>query len=235
MSTPAKIVPAQPQARSKLGLILVVGFVLALVAGALFAALADWVLDDKTISVDEQFGAWLLSTATPTRSLILFNITQLANSSVVAVGLALACGVLWRRGRKRHAVLLLVVVVGAGLLNVLLKGIFVRPRPDFADTYYRESGFSFPSGHAMLGVVFYGMLAYAIGKILTTRRTRLVLAVVAVVLALVIGFSRIYLGVHYLSDVVAGWSAGACWLAACIVADEAMFYRHERDKPSEAG
>ncbi len=230
MSTPAQpqVVPAHPEARGKLGLILVVGFVLALGAGALFAAIADGVLDDKTVLLDEQFGTWLLSTATPTRSLILFTLTQLAGLPVVVISTCVASGLLWRNGRRRHAVLLLVAVAGAGVLNVLLKGIFVRPRPTFPDIYYQEIGFSFPSGHAMLSVVLYGTLAYVIGKTLPSRRARIVLAVGAAIIALIIGFSRIYLGVHYLSDVLAGWSAGLCWLAACILADEFVAMRFQR-------
>ena len=225
---PSNIVPAQPQARNTLGLILIVGFVLALAAGAAFAVLADWVLDDRTVRVDEWFGAWLLSTTTPTRSLILFTITQFAGVWVVGVATLVTCALLWRRGHKRHAVLLLISVVGAGVLNILLKAIFVRPRPEFVDSYYRELGFSFPSGHSMLSVVFYGMLAYAMGRLLTVRRQRIALALGAAILALAIGFSRLYLGVHYLSDVLAGWAAGVCWLTACILADEMIFYRRER-------
>ena len=239
------IVPVQDEARGRLGLIVVIGFIVALVAGIAFAAIAEAVLEKETVLLDQTFGAWVLGTATPITSAIAFNITQLGSTPVVAIGLVVACVVLVYTGRRRAALMLLTAVVGGTVLNLLLKEIFVRPRPSFTNTYYQEVGFAFPSGHAMLSVVFYGALAYVIGnrptgpigggKSLLTRHARVALAIVAVAVALIVGFSRIYLGVHYLTDVLAGWMAGTCWLVTCIAADKFIEAWHERRLQNKFG
>ena len=104
-------------------------------------------------------------------------------------------------------------------LNMILKDIFLRPRPDFSLAFLHASGFSFPSGHAMNSTAFYGMIAYLI--IITYRDWKVkTLAIIAWLgLSILIGFSRIYLGVHYFTDVAAGWAAGVLWLTICILGE----------------
>ncbi len=103
---------------------------------------------------------------------------------------------------------------GGIALNPLLKRIFARPWPFLAH--------SFPSGHAMFAVIAYGLLAYFALSKLDNQVTRVVVVVGTVTLVLLIGLSRIYLGVHYVSDVVGGFAIGAVWLMACITATEAI-------------
>lgn len=110
---------------------------------------------------------------------------------------------------------LLVCLGGATLLNILLKHLFGRSRPELLRVV-EAAGFSFPSGHAMVSLCFYGMLAFLIARCLQRWRWRLAAAMLAVLLAAAIGISRVYLGVHYPTDVVAGYSAGAMWLAFCV-------------------
>lgn len=102
------------------------------------------------------------------------------------------------------------------MLNVLLKNFFLRPRPDFPNAYYHESGYSFPSGHAMLSVLFYGMTAYLIASQSLSWKMQVRLWITAITLSLLIGFSRIFLGVHFLTDVLGGWAAGTVWLVVCM-------------------
>ena len=130
----------------------------------------------------------------------------------------------WRR-RWLHLAALLAAMVSGVALNLTLKYAFVRPRPEFANAYYHETGFSFPSGHAMLAVVFYGLLAYLLVCTIPRWKWQAIFVLGAATLALLIGFSRLYLGVHYLTDVLGGWAAGSLWLAACITATEAAQYR----------
>jgi undecaprenyl-diphosphatase len=106
---------------------------------------------------------------------------------------------------------------GAGLLTFVLKNIIQRPRPVGAETYLYGMTFSFPSGHALGSLVGYGMLAYVIGSTwVSSARGRVRLAIATAALILAIGISRLYLGVHYFSDVVAGYAVGILWLSVCI-------------------
>jgi membrane-associated phospholipid phosphatase len=114
-------------------------------------------------------------------------------------------------------------VAGSAILNKLLKGLFQRPRPHFAHPLVVETSYSLPSGHAMESFVAYGMLTY-LAVLLWLRRweTRVAAVCGAALLVVLIGFSRMYLGVHYFSDVVAGYAAGGVWLGALITGAETM-------------
>jgi undecaprenyl-diphosphatase len=102
---------------------------------------------------------------------------------------------------------------GGALLNTGLKSVFHRARPTFASEF-PVSSWSFPSGHAMDSLIGYGLLAYWLGERFPHRR--FIIRYAAAALILLIGFARIYLGVHYLSDVIAGFAAGTLWLTVCI-------------------
>lgn len=130
----------------------------------------------------------------------------------------------WQKQWQQIGVL--VLSVGGGvLLNLLLKNIFQRPRPDFSNVFYHESGYSFPSGHAMLSVLFYGITAYLIVKEGFSWKTRIRSISAAFTLSLLIGFSRIFLGVHYLTDVLGGWAAGLTWFTVCALLYEMITFQ----------
>lgn len=107
-------------------------------------------------------------------------------------------------------------LAGAGLLDLALKRVFHRTRPTWDVPLVAVQGWSFPSGHAIGSLVAYGMLAYVLVREAHRRRQRLGVIACATLLILLIGLSRMYLGVHYFSDVMGGYAAGAVWLAACI-------------------
>ncbi len=122
---------------------------------------------------------------------------------------------------------------GASVLNSILKAIIHRPRPVYAAAYLHTYTYSFPSGHAMGSLIGYGMLAYLLIVLWTERRsTRLGVIAVTAVLVLAIGMSRLYLGVHYFSDVVGGFAAGVVWLSACVSGLEIA--RRQRNRNSHA-
>ena len=122
--------------------------------------------------------------------------------------------VLYRRRHLVEAALLPVVLGGAELLNLILKLSFHRARPEVG--FVHLGTYSFPSGHAMMSTAAYGALAYLAWGHLHSRRHHLLLLAGTVVLVALICFSRLYLGVHYLSDVLAGVAGGAFWLAVSI-------------------
>jgi undecaprenyl-diphosphatase len=116
----------------------------------------------------------------------------------------------------------LVAVLGGEALNLLLKDLFARPRPYFERPLQVETSYSFPSGQAMESLVVYGVIAYFAVLTLRGRGKRAVSAGGAAVLVVLIGFSRLYLGAHYFSDVAGGFAAGGAWLSAVITGWEAM-------------
>jgi len=122
-------------------------------------------------------------------------------------------------------------LVGDPVILNILKWSIRRPRPEFAAPFLHDFSYSFPSGHAMNSTIVYGMLAYTLVTVCTRRSAaRIGIVVFFVLLVLGIGFSRLYLGVHYFSDVLGGFVVGIAWLAACIVFTETSQRRQETEK-----
>ncbi len=121
---------------------------------------------------------------------------------------------LWHNHRHREATSLGLATVGAVGLNYLLKEVFARARPALWDYIVHAVHYSFPSGHAMVSTAVYGYIGYVLAKEFPQWRKPIVAATVALILA--IGFSRLYLGVHWPTDVLVGYAAGLLWLIVCI-------------------
>jgi membrane-associated phospholipid phosphatase len=156
-------------------------------------------------------------------------VISLAGSAFLLVaGPALALALAWRR-RWRDLILLTLAVGGGKLVNLLLKLLFARPRPAWSHPLAMLTSASFPSGHAMQSVIFYGLLGYLVIPRIASWRARVWTVVAGVVLVLLIGLSRLYLGVHYLIDVLAGYAAGVVWLAFSITGVETV-WRYRRDR-----
>ena len=121
---------------------------------------------------------------------------------------------LWLRQRNYRAMLFVLLTIAAGnVLNQLLKKWVERPRPEIVD---QLSSYSFPSGHAMTGILYLLTIAYLLSEVLRNQRTILLVWIVALVLACLIGLSRIAESRHFASDVLAGWSMGYTWFAICV-------------------
>jgi membrane-associated phospholipid phosphatase len=146
-----------------------------------------------------------------------------ASGSALAWEVVLAAVVIWLLWRRLPRLALFVVITGAGssLLNTVVKSSVHRLRPVLTDPVAREPGLSFPSGHAQAAMVGYGVLLLVFLPILHGV-WRTVAVATAVFMVLAIGFSRIALGVHYLSDVIGGFLLGAAWVAAMAAAFNAM-------------
>lgn len=200
-----------------LGLHLTVGILLS--AGALWllgGVTEDVVNHDPLTLFDVTVMQWFHAHATPLGDRIFVAITDLG--SPVAVGaIAVVVGtVLLIRRRWVLLAAWTTALVGGGLLDEVLKITIRRPRPPYAASFLHRFSFSFPSGHSIGALLAYGMLAYLLMLRLRHRGARVAVIFGTATLILVIGFSRIYLGVHYFSDVVAGYAAGVVWVAACI-------------------
>lgn len=145
------------------------------------------------------------------------DITSLGSTTVAALIALAVLGYLLIDGKQAMALLVLVAVAGGAALSSLLKLGFERPRPDLVAHLVDVHTLSFPSSHAMVSAVTYLTLGALLAQVQARTRLKAYIVGVAVILTLLIGVSRIYLGVHWPSDVVAGWSAGTAWAIACWV------------------
>ncbi len=194
-----------------------------LVSGLIFVILAEDIVNHETFfALDPVLGTWLLARTSLTGDRLFSLITLLGNAFVISSGTGLLG--LWFSKEKRWGQLrfLFISVGGAALLNLILKNVFLRPRPDFPGAYLQDTGFSFPSGHAMISIVFYGAVAYLLFIALKSWRYKVLSVLVMVIIAAMVGFSRLYLGVHYLSDILGGWSAGGLWLVVCVFGEDLL-------------
>jgi membrane-associated phospholipid phosphatase len=179
-----------------------------------FSILADALTSGDLVSIDGTIAIWLHTHPTGFLTVLLGAVTQLGGAQVLlAVTLAAALWLLVRR-RVADAALMGAALGGGEALNAALKSAFERPRPSFEEPLATAAGFSFPSGHAMVSLTVYGALAFVIASSAGTR-VRILVAGFAAALVLAIGFSRVYLGVHYASDVLAAYCAGLAWLTLC--------------------
>jgi undecaprenyl-diphosphatase len=137
-------------------------------------------------------------------------------------------------GKRGAALLVLVAVIGGTLLSSGLKLGFERPRPDLVPHATRIYTASFPSGHAMMSAVTYLTLGALLARVETRRRARAFIIGLAVVMTLLVGMSRVYLGVHWPSDVLAGWSVGAAWASLCWFVALQLQRRGQVEKPGES-
>jgi membrane-associated phospholipid phosphatase len=167
------------------------------------------------VGVDNAVAAWLHAHASGFATGVLSTVTQLGGASVLLAITVLAVLALLLRRRLAHAALMGAALAGGELLNMALKAAFERPRPQFSDPLATAAGFSFPSGHAMVSLTVYGALAFVVAAGLGSRRARVAVLGSALALVIAIGLSRVYLGVHYVSDVVAAYCAGLAWLMLC--------------------
>ncbi len=191
---------------------------LALLTGS--AWIFGWMAEDLAegdTTVDDRLAAWLHEHASSGWTTFFENVTRLGNVSTLAVVVVLAAAVLWRKGWMADLQLLVLAAVGAEIITTGLKLGFQRDRPFFSDPLATEQTYSFPSGHASVSLAVYGTLGFIAARQLGNRRAQVAVLVAAAALILLIGFSRLYLGVHFLSDVVAGYSIGIAWVALCVV------------------
>lgn len=187
----------------------------ALLAAAAFARVAeDYLTNDPLARWDVRLARWLAGERSSVGNDFFRVLTYVGSPAAALVISFIACVVLYRRRRLAEVALLTVVLAGGELLNVILKLAFHRPRPEVA--FLHLDTYSFPSGHAMLSTAAYGTLAYLAWSRWRTMPARVAVVLGAVVLVGLISFSRLYLGVHYLSDVLGGAAGGVFWLAVSI-------------------
>ena len=185
-----------------------------------FAAIADAIGDNgRIVAADSALTHWIEFHDTEWGEKLFTGVSMLG--APILAGIIVLASLFYARRRDwlRAAALPLATVSGAAV-NTLLKHIFHRGRPEYASEFIKHASWSFPSGHAMESAVGYGMLLVVmLHAVHNPARRRLIIGLVTL-LILLIGVSRVYLAVHFLTDVIAGWLAGGAWLLVCATAYE---------------
>ena len=182
----------------------------------LFAAIAFLVHRDVTLWIDEWMLVTIKSYATLTWDYFFVVATQFGGVAAVVVIAAGLSALFALRRQWTRVVLVAAVLGGVALLNVALKLVFERPRPDLWEHLVIEDSFSFPSGHAMASMALALLLVYFVISSQWRSRTKWTVIAGLAVYVLIVGISRVYLGVHYPSDIVAGWIIAAGWVGMII-------------------
>jgi uncharacterized membrane protein YdjX (TVP38/TMEM64 family)/membrane-associated phospholipid phosphatase len=222
------LLPPKAPSLSPVGLALA-GWSAFLLAGLLFLALA-WSVTARSslVALDESVSQWLHAHASPALVAFFLAVTHLNSTFGIAVWSAAFAAVLARL-REKYWMLTLALAVGGGmLLNLLLKAAYERMRPRFDLPVLELESFSFPSGHTAAAVLFYGVLAAFLVSRTRERAKRVACVAVAVAAVVLVAFSRVYLGAHFLSDVVAAACSSIAWLALCLSAGHALVRRRLR-------
>ena len=195
-------------------------YVLALFAGIV----EDLITSDPIIAADIRIANLVPVLRTDTLTNIFTWITLLGKSQVILGFITVCVAILWLRRMNYYIVALFIAVSGSGAFTYLGKLAFHRPRPELA--VYAEHSFSFPSGHATIAVAFYGFVGYLLIRFIPGWNKKVNIFFTVVFLILAIGFSRVYLGEHYISDIWSGYLIGGMWLIIAVSFSE--WLRHKR-------
>lgn len=213
------------------GIFLVAGGLIAVLGTYTFAKFASHVRSGSTQAFDTAVLKWIAQYRTPLLDAVMLEITFLGTGTVVLMIVAISGLFLWLTKHKYSALLLFISTVGGILLNNILKAGFGRPRPQLVEWGTHVVSWSFPSGHAMSASVVYGTVAYLAARLQARHLHRVLTMLWAGVIIMLIAFSRLYLGVHYPSDVIAGVLIGLAWAGFCMATLEAIQLYGRRRAP----
>lgn len=182
-----------------------------------FGAISLFVQDNEIRNFDKMIAAWIQHWETPDLTAVMKFFTTIGEGLPLILVIITAMVVLYTvLGHRRELVFLAGVMLGSTVLNWTLKTLFHRARPVIHRIIEAE-GYSFPSGHSMAAFSFYGVLAFLIWRHVPTPLGRSLIIILSSLFILAIGISRIYLGVHYPSDIIGGYFVSGCWLTASIL------------------
>ncbi|MDP8982711.1 MAG: phosphatase PAP2 family protein [Acidobacteriota bacterium] len=191
---------------------ILIGLTLALATLLVFALLTSEMLEGETLHFDGNVRNWVHAHSSGGLTTVMRAISFAGSPGVLGPAAILLFFLLRHLKWRREGNLLLVVMLGALLLEQVLKLIFHRARPESFFGLPAPRSYSYPSGHALFAVCFFGCLAWILAAHWTSRASRAMLWTGALLIAALIGYSRIYLGVHYPTDVIAGYASALVWL-----------------------
>jgi undecaprenyl-diphosphatase len=219
MASHSTSIPSQPERQRLMTKALLIGLLAAALALALFSWLGREIILGMTLPLDGMLRDRVHALASPQLTKVMIAASLYGGPGwLVPLGVGLAIAFLVR-GWRRGALLIVVTMAGTGLLDNVLKLSFGRTRPEAFFDYPLPLSHSFPSGHAFFSASLLGGFAVLISGRIRSQVLRALLWVVTISLILLIGFSRVYLGVHYPSDVLAGYAAAIVWVTAVALGD----------------
>jgi len=205
--------------------ILVLGIVATSMIGEDFVELAVLLRQESPVvlDVDQSVYRWAASMRSDPATMFFVTFTHLGGPIGLAVLGTGVAALLFVRRHRGLALYVLITAVMGGLMNLVLKGLFERARPDLAEALRQAHGYSFPSGHAMGSMIVLGSLAYVMARSWGPWRLRSATIAFLIASIATVGVSRVYLGVHWISDIGAGFAAGFVWLVVATVSFEAFW------------
>src|SRR3954471_17282728 len=215
------------------GIFLLIGVAIAIAGTLAFAEVGEWVQNGLTQSFDVAVLEWMHQHNSPLLPQLATELTYLGTGTVVLMIVAVAALFLWHTKHKHSARLLLAAVAGNIILNGVLKLFFHRARPTVFEWQTTAVSSSFPSGHAMSATVCYGTVAYLVMRLQKHHWSRVLTGTAAVILILLICATRLSLGLHYPSDVIAGILVGLAWAGFCMATLEASLVIARRRAPRD--
>lgn len=217
------------------GVFLLIGLGVALSAVLLFAGVAALMTAGTVQRFDDAVLLWINNHTSDTLDILALEITALGSGAAVWMLVMVGSVFLWTTTHRYSAALLWIAALGAPVVNSALKMLFDRPRPQLFDWRTEYAGLSsFPSGHSATAMVVYATLAYLVVRLEPSRRLRRITIGIAAVVILLIGITRLYLGVHYPSDVIAGYLVGLIWATVCALGIEAVkYFRYRKPEVAE--
>ncbi|MBS4214402.1 MULTISPECIES: phosphatase PAP2 family protein [Neobacillus] len=191
-------------------------FILSVISLAAFALMATLIEAHKIVQFDSTIISSVQGLESPALTAIMKFFTFIGSTKIVVILSLLIIFFLYKVLHHRlELILFIAVIAGTPIINSILKSIFHRARPEF-HRLIEIGGYSFPSGHAMNAFSVYGILAFLLWRHIATRTGRILLIIFSTIMILMIGISRIYLGVHYPSDIIGGYFASGFWMATAI-------------------
>ena len=211
-------------------LVLALGGIAAIGAGYLFVELAEQVrlTTSAVYRTDQAIHTWFGHERQPAMTVLLSTATTIGGTAGLGAIVAVVVAILLLLKERASAIFVVVTAVAGALLNLGLKMIFARARPDVASALAIARWYSFPSGHAMGSFITFGALAYIALRQPWPWVAKSAGLAIALTIVVLVGLSRVYLGVHWTSDIAGGWSAGTVWLASAVVAFEMLLRLRQR-------
>lgn len=218
-----------------LGLRIVIGFIVTILTIGMFLRIGENVLNKEAVNFDSTVTQLVYSLRGPTLTKMMNDVSFLGGEAFLGFAIILTIIFLFKKYKRDAFIFTFILLFGLGL-NFSLKYFFQRPRPNLFPLVL-ETSYSFPSGHAMNSFIFYTCLSFFIFRKMQSRKIKIALIGISTLLIILIGISRIYLGVHYPSDVLAGYTAGLFWFVLVLLFERTLiffrlFKEYEKNKIS---
>ncbi len=205
-----------------------------------FVQLADEVMENETESFDSAILRWFRDPTDMSRTIgpswlegAALDVTALGGTTVLIFVVLVTLGFLWFAKKRKALFLIGAAAIGGQIFNSALKGFFSRARPDVVPHLADVHTASFPSGHSMMSAVIYLTLGALLSRLVVGRLLRGYILGVAMLVTILVGLTRVYLGVHYPTDVLAGWAAGLGWALICLLVARILQHKGKVEQPGE--